>query len=318
MRRFSLILMLALIALALLATPAFAKKKKKKKGEVAPPPVGVVKVGKMDCYAPPDFAAMNNSNRRLARNDALQYLQQLVNGQILNGDFKIQNDENLILFETAFLGRPQLLDDWLATNFAMCSDVGKGKMKPSDYAAYLDGIGRELESGECYKPLDYEYHNFLDVQAGWQFRIHVCKGDRFLVETTTLENGKYTVADAGKPSKNVYMLADGNPLPGFGLYEKTDTLPEGVMAEPAGDRGPVPEEAWGALIMRVEAEDESNTKYIAVGLSHQFVATEHAFISFSINDNTYFDNKFHDVKGAIDYLGIDIYPPSDEDSAEGL
>ena len=315
MRRFLTLSLVALAALALLAGPAFSKgKKKKKKGEEdAPPPVGKILVGKMECWNPPDFAVLGHGERVMARSDALVYLQQLVNGQIMNGDFKIQDFENLEYFETAFLGRPQLLDDWLTTNLEKCRAVGEGKTPASTYLDYLSSIGRELEAGECYKPLSYEYHNFMDVQASWQFRLHVCKGDKFLAETTGTENGKYTVTDTGKYKENVYITADGFPVPDAGKYYKIKELPPEVTAEPAGDRGVVADEPFGAVIMRFEHEDGSMTKYHLLGARLEFEAPEHGFISFTVNDTQFYDNKFHDNRGGIDYLGIDIYPSEDEE-----
>lgn len=293
-RRTLLVLLFVLLALALVAPAAFAKpkKKKKKKGqeEEAPPPVGEVMIGDWKCYGPPDFANMNLTQTRMARSDALVYLQEFTTGKVMEG-FKLEG-ESLSFFETAFLGRPALLDDWLQTNFDLCEAVGKGKKKPSEYLEYLSSIGRELEAGECYKPLDYEYHNFLDVQAEWQFRIHICAGNPILVEATGEENGQYTLTDTGNMNKNTFVTADGDP-----------NMPE------AGELGPVPELPHGALIMRFQAEDGSYTKYVTVGLSVEWTAPDHGYISFTINDLTYFDNKFRDLKGAIDYLGVDIYPP---------
>jgi len=296
-RRWFLVLALMLLAVCVVATPAFAKKKKKKKKkgeEEAPPPVGETMIGDWKCYGPPDFAAMNTSQIRMARSDALVYLQDFTTGKVMEG-FKLEG-EALTYFETAFLGRPALLDDWLAENFTWCQDVGKGKKKPSEYLAYLSALGRELEAGQCYKPLDYEYHNFMDIQAGWQFRIHICEGNSILIEATGEENGQYTIADTGKMADNTFMTAEGDL-----------NVPE------AGDLGPVPELPHGALIMRFEAEDGSFTKYYKVGLTTEFVAPQHGYISFTVNDLTYFDNKFRDIKGAIDYLGVDIYPPVDQD-----
>ncbi len=317
MRRFLTVLLVALAAVALLAAPAFAKgkKKKKKKGaEEAPLPVGKLVVGKMECWNPPDFANLTDSTRAVQRSDALVYLQALVNGEIMNGDFRISNLEDLQYFETAFLGRPALLDDWLTTNLEKCKAVGEGKMPAADYLDYLSKIGRELESGECYKPLTYEYHNFMDVQASWQFRLHVCKGNKITLETTGEENGKYTVTDTGKYKENLYITADGMPVAGAGKYEKLKELPEGVTAEPAGDRGPVAEEPYGAVVMRFEHEDGSMTRFHVVGLAMEFTAPEHGFISFTVNDSQFYDNKFHDWKGGIDYLGLDIYPVETEES----
>jgi len=309
MRRSTVLTLLLLIALALIAAPAFAKKKKKKKKGAAeePPPVGKVMVGKFACYAPPDFAKMSGTDRVVARSEALEYVMGLANGTVNEG-FKFEDDEDINYLESAFYGRPALLDDWLGDNFKRCQAVGQGKAKASDYLAWFSGQGRELEEGECYKPLDYEYHNFMDIQVGWQYRIHVCKDDKALIETTGLENGKYTIQDTGKAKTNVYITADGVPV-AAGMYDKMDPLPPEAVAVPAGDKGPVPEEPHGAVVMRFEAEDGSYTKYFLVGAKLEFEAPDHGFVSFTVNDTTFFDNKYHDVRGAIDYLGLDIYPP---------
>ena len=286
-----LLLLLAGLVLCMVAPPALAKKrKKKKKGAEEPPPVGEVVIGKWTCYGPPDFAGLTDGKRRAARGEALDYLQRFVTGKVMEG-FAIEGDEDLTYFETAFLGRPSLIDTWLGENFERCKAVGKGKAKPSAYLEYLSKIGRELEKGECYRPLDYEYHNYLDIQSGWQFRIHVCSGDKVLIETTGAENGRYTLEDSGKVKKNKYITSAGDP-------EKPE----------AGEAGLVADQPHGAVLLRYEAEDGSYTKYHSVGLAMEWQAPEHGFISFAVNDTTYFNNAFHDGRSGIDFMGIDVYP----------
>lgn len=332
MRRF-LVLIALVLSSSLVAAPALAKKgkaaewaaekskkegkkKKKKKGEEeAPPAVGPVQVGKFTCYAPPNWAAMTESQRRIARSEALEHLMGLVQGKVNDG-FAIKNEQDLTYFETAFYGRPQLLDDWAEDNWKRCKAVGEGKAKPSAYLSWISAQGAELEAGECYKPLDYEYHNFMEIQAGWQLRVHVCSGDKFLVEATGEENGKYTVADTGKYKDNVYVTATGQPVLA-GKYDGMSELPADVVAVPAGDLGLVPEEPLGALVMRFESEDGSYTKYFLVGQELEFEAPDHGFVSFAVNDTVYYDNRFHDIRGAIDYLGLDIYPPKNDTTRGG-
>jgi len=306
MRRSMLLTLLVLLSLGLMAAPAFAKKKgkKKKKGEEEPPPTGELFVGNMPCYAPPDFGAMSEGKRRMERQNGFQVVNKLVTGQAVGkdgaplADYKIPDDD-YDYFERAFLGRPQLLDDWLATNYEKCSAVGNKKMKQADYFAYLRQIGRELEANECYRPLDYEWHDFLDIGQSWQRRVHTCKGDKVLIEGTNAENGQYTIADTGKMKDNTFITAEGDP-----------NTPE------AGDAGLVPELPLGALVLRFQAEDDSYTKYYKIGFALEFQAPDHGFLSFAINDTTYYDNKFRDIKGAIDYLGVDIYPEDGGDKAE--
>lgn len=300
-------MILTLTAVACAATPALAKKKK---AEPTPPPIGKLQVGDMTCYAPPDFATLTESQRKVARSEALQYLTAFI-GEGIQPDFQIADEEDRQYFETAFLGRPSLLDDWLATNFDKCKEAAKGAAQRAAYLEYLSGIGRELEANECYRPLTYEYHNFMDVQTSWQFRIHACKDDRVLIETTGEDNGKYTLENKGKPKDSVYIIASGQPVLA-GRYEGMKELPPEAAAEAAGDRGPVADALWGAVVMRFEAEDGSYTKYFTVGNRLEWKAPDHGFISFTVNDTTLYDNAFHDLKGAIDYLGLDIYPAIEE------
>ena len=297
MRRLLTLVLFALLSVALVATPAMAKKKKKKGAEEAPPEPGAVFVGNFPCYRPPDFSKItSNGERKKLRQQGFEAVNKLVTGVAQDKSdaalemFKIDNDE-YAFFETAFLGRPQLLDYWLDENFAKCQAVGTGKMKEKAYFEYLSTVGRELESNECYKPLDYEWHDFLDIASDWQRRVHVCKGDKVLIETTGEENGQYTITDTGKMADNTFMTAAGDP-----------NTPE------AGAAGLVAEYPLGALLLRFEAEDDSYTKYYLIGASLRFTSPDHGTLSFAINDTTYFDNKFRDIKGAIDYLGVDIYP----------
>lgn len=304
MRRTLTLGLFILLAVALVATPAFAKKKKKKKkgAEEAPPEPGLIYVGNFPCYRPPDFSKITStSERKKRRQEGYEVVNALVTGKAKDKSgavlemFQIENDE-YEFFETAFLGRPQLLDDWLAENFAKCEAVGNGKTKEADYFAYLNKIGRNLEADECYRPLDYEWHDFLDIGQGWQRRVHTCKGDKVLIESTGEDNGQYTIADTGKMADNTFITATGDP-----------NTPE------AGEAGLVPEYPLGALLLRFQSEDDSYTKYFMIGAKLEFEAPDHGFLSFAINDTTYFDNKFRDIKGAIDYLGVDIYPEEGAD-----
>ena len=45
-----------------------------------------------------------------------------------------------------------------------------------------------------------------------------------------------------------------------------------------------------------------------IGHRAEFKAADHGFLYFSVNDTTYYDNVFHGLGGAVDFLGIDIYP----------
>lgn len=280
----------------LFAAPAAAKKEKKP----PPPVVGEIKIGDWTCYRPSDFANLTESQRRAERTKGYDFAWKLVSGE-QRPEFKVEEQGNLDTFETAFLGRPTLLDTWLPENFERCKAVAEGKEAAASYLSWLSRIARELEANECRRPLTYEVHAFLDVQAEWQMRYHVCKGDKFRVEATGAENGQYTVSDLGKgKGKTKYITVAGDP-----------DKPE------AGDVGVVPEMPSGALIMRWEAEDGSTTRFAVAGLRLEWEAPDHGFITFTINDTTYFDNQFREEKGSKDYVSVDIYPTREAGSSAG-
>lgn len=279
------------------ASPSFAAKKKSK--EPPPPPVGEVKVGDWSCWAPTDFASLTESQRRIERQKGYDFAWKLISGDQRPG-FKVEDTQDLDYFETAFLGRPTLLDTWLPDNYKRCEAVGKGEATPESYLEWLSRIGRELEKGQCSRPFDYEVHQFLDVQTEWQARFHVCKGDKFALISTGTDMSQWQLVDAPKGQTPKFVGAAGDPA-----------------TPAAGDLGVVGEAPWGALIMRFEYEDGSTTKYIVAGLAMDWEAPDHGFISFAINDNTYFDNKFREVKGVKDYLAITLTPAKSEGTTGG-
>lgn len=288
-----LIVLVVMVSVALVAPMAFAKKRKKhrKKGEAPPPPpVGVVEIGDWQCWNPPKWDDMREGDKLMKRQEGYQHVWALITGE-QRKDFVVESDSGKDFFERAFLGRPELLYDWLGENFKRCKAVAEGKASAADYNAYLSGIGAKLEANECYAPLIYEVHDFLDIQTSWQLRFHICKDDAVMVEATSEENGKFTVNDTGKLRENKYITATGDP-----------DVPE------AGDKGYVSDMPLGALLLRFEAEDGSYTRYFPMGFNYEFKAPDHGFISFAVNDNTLYDNAFYKLGGAIDYMGISIYP----------
>ena len=131
----------------------------------------------------------------------------------------------------------------------------------------------------------------MSVQDGWQVRRHMCLDDQVLIETTV--SNKYTVGDTGDYETTVWINPDGDP-----------ERPE------AGEGYPCPHCPVGAVIYRFEFEDGSREPELNVlGTSKEFHAPANGFISFTVNDLSYFDNTFHEANGVIDYLPVSIYPP---------
>ena len=80
-----------------------------------------------------------------------------------------------------------------------------------------------------------------------------------------------------------------------------------TVADPASL--PCPAAPWGAVVYRFENEQTGEVTCDVLGTSMEFHATANGWISFTVNDVTYYDNTFHEANGVIDYLPLSIYPP---------
>lgn len=276
-----------LLVVLLPATSALAKKKKKSEEPPPPPPTGWVDVGNgISCYNPPEYSKLAEIDRRQAR----QATHEAVKG-VLRGERGMEMDfgeEFLDEFDVAFLGRPEKIEAFSRTNWENCNQVARGQMSLSDYKYFLSKAPKDAMKGECTNPLMYELHDYLGIQNDWQVRRHVCKADQVLIEST--QKSKYTVNDTGKDAKWINLAGDPD-------------VPQ------AGEGFPCPECPLGALLIRFEDEETGEVQVRAMGGSYEFKAPANGYISFAINDTTYFDNRFYEANGLKDYLSIDIYPP---------
>ena len=290
MRRGTILIVAVAFTLGLMAMPASAKRKKKS-DEPPPPEPGVwFDYRGTQCYNPPAFAdEPNEPKRRVLRQAAMEEMLRLlrgeVNEQIVVDERKIDN------WETDFLGKPTGIEPFVNDGLNKCKAYAEGELGLSTYVAWLADGGDRATEGDCHTPLTYELHQNLSVQDGWQVRRHMCNGDQVLIETTT--SNKYTVADTGDYETTVWINPDGD------------------LEQPeAGEGFPCPHCPVGAVVYRFEFEDVVRDPDIQVlGVTKEFSAPANGFISFTVNDLSYFDNTFHEANGVIDYLPLSIYPP---------
>lgn len=278
----------AFAAVLLLLPSCRASKRGATEAPAAPPPVGWIESGGgISCYHPPDFEATPHEiARRQARQQTHDQIRRMLAGEVIEGiEF---TEEELDEFDVAFLGRPEKIEAFSRTNWENCRKYAAGQMTLADYRHFLARAPKDAMKGECTNPLMYELHDYLSIQNDWQVRRHVCKDDQVLIEST--ETSRYTVSDNGENTKWINLHGDPD-----------------VPA--AGEGYPCPECPLGALLIRFENEDTGEITVQALGPSMEFKAPANGWISFAINDTTYFDNRFYEENGVRDYLSIDIYPP---------
>ena len=289
MQRWSISILICVVAMALVAPAALAKKKKKDEAPKIEPNSWFDYHG-VQCYNPPDYAVEENEpNRRMLRQHAMEALMSQMRGEI-NEQFVI-DERKIDAWETDFLGKPTGVEGFSTDNLAQCKKYAEGELGLSDYMTWFAAGGKRATAGDCRNPLAYELHQTLSVQESWQVRRHICIGDQVLIETTA--SNKYTVADTGDYETTPWITPAGDP-----------EQPE------AGEGFPCPHCPVGAVIYRFEPEDKSQPAVIEVlGASLEYKSENNGYISFTINDVTYYDNTFHESNGVIDYLPLSIYPP---------
>ena len=289
MRRWAILFAVVTVTMALLAPAATAKRKKA--DEPPPPEPGAwFDYHGVQCYNPPVFdSTQNEPKRRVMRQEAMEEMLRLlrgeVNEQIVLDEYKID------AWETDFLGKPTGIEPFVISGVGQCKAYAEGELGLAAYSSWLIAGGDRATEGDCSNPLTYELHQNMTVQDGWQVRRHMCKDDQVLIETTT--SNKYTVDDTGDFDTTPWINPDGDP-----------TRPE------AGDGYPCPHCPVGAVVYKFEFDDKTvATDIQTLGTRKEFVAPSNGSISFTVNDVTYYDNKFHEANGVIDYLPLSIYPP---------
>ncbi len=270
-------------ALALSSSDALAKKKKKSE-PVAPKEGWVQEEGwKNACYYPPQWDKLQEIDRRQARATTLDAMVKQWGGGRSDGiEFGEMAVESA---ETTLLGRPEMVERVSQENLTLCEGVAKGQASADQWSAWVKGLPSKLTAGECNVPLDYTMFDYLEIGAGWQRPLAVCKGNKIRVSGTVKD--KYRVRDdgpwinvGGDPAKQT--VGGDWPCNIEGCYE-------------------------GMLVMKFVTQSGVET-IIPVGTELIWTAPEHGEITYRINDTTFYDNTWFKSGQITDRTAIEIGP----------
>jgi len=263
------------------ALPILALGCGKKDAAPAPPPVGwhQEEGWTMQCYFPPDYGSLNESQRRLERSQILDEMISQWNGSREDG---VSFDEDDIMtLETVLLGRPEKIEAVSQGNLTECKKVATGS-SASAWNSWVRSLPAKLTDGECLTPFDFTMFDYLDIGAGWQRTLPICQGD--VIKISGTENDKYRITDKG---------------PWINVAGDTSQPPASEL--PCNLEGCHP----GTLILRFVSEAGVENIY-AVGEELIFTAPEHGEISYQINDTTMYDNTWYTKGGLTDHTAIEI------------
>lgn len=237
------------------------------------------------CYFPPDWGAMNEMDRKMARASVLDEMITQWRGEREDGvTFKEDRIEEL---ETTLLGRPTAIEGVATANLKHCMSVSTGKADPSPWKSWHSELPALLTEGECLTPFDYTMFDYLDIGTSWQRVMPICQGDRVRISGTI--NDKYRVSDDGP-----WITVAGDPNQPTGGDTDLPCNLEGCFA--------------GMLVVKFASEDGVETILPVHDGQLIFEAPEHGEISYRINDGTYYDNTWFTNGGIVDHTAIEISP----------
>lgn len=256
-----------------------------KKPKVVPPPVnawGHETGWKADCFFPADFATLPEGDRRMARQRALEEMKTQWLG---SREDDVKFEERVVDdVETTLLGRPQLIETVAAANLEQCKAYMKGGSVEA-WRGWLSVLSGQLTAGECLVPLTYTLFDYLDVGRPWQRPTTICKGDRAHITGTVSDK---------------YRIVDGGPW----INVLGDPEQKAIGAEyPCNIEGCF----VGMLVGKFQGDDGIAITF-AIGADKVFVAPSNGELSWSINDTTWYDNKYFKSANVEDRVAVTLQP----------
>ncbi len=236
---------------------------------------------KGDCYYPKDWAALGEGDRRAGRADALAAMKTQWTG---GRDDGVNFDSNVVDdVETTLLGLPVKIEAVATKNLELC----KAAMVSGDtgaWASWMGSLNGALNVGECNKPLAYTTFDYLDIGTGWQRPVSMCKGDVAHVFGTTSD--RYRVSDKGE-----WMTIEGSKEAAIGNDWPCNI--EGCTV--------------GKLVGKFTGESGVELLF-PIGAELTFQAPEPGVLMYTINDTTWYDNKWYSNGRIDDHAAVTIEP----------
>ncbi len=235
------------------------------------------------CFHPPAWETLEDTQRRIARQQALEEMKRQWRG--LHQDGVAFQAEIVDDVETTLLGRPEHIEMVSRKNLEFCKQVMGAGAPTEAWGEWMASLTPTLTAGECTNPFDYQLIQYLDINHSWQENIHFCAGERAIVTASATD--KYRISKKGP-----WINADGDPE----LRASRPDLPcnlEGCFE--------------GQLVGRFVTES-GLVSILPLGTEAQFEAPEHGYFSFTVNDDTYWDNEWRKTGAVTDHTSVTFTP----------
>lgn len=233
----------------------------------------------VSCYKPPVWDTLSTIDRKMKRSEVMDEMLGQWRGGRNDG---VGFDEDVIdKVDTVLLGRPDRIEEVSAENFTLCRAGDKGA-----WARWAKALPSKLTAGECNTNFDYTLFDHLDIQSGWQGKRAICKGNKIVIKTSSMD--RYKISDDGP-----WINVAGDPALSTSGDSDWPCNLEGCLA--------------GVMMFRFTGESGMISLYVA-GTEHVFTAPEHGHIDYRINDTKFYDNKWFESRGVIDHASVEISP----------
>lgn len=273
---------------AALAAVVFVAGCGKKNATPPPPPVGWHKEPEgwtLDCFHPPDWASLSEIERKQARSNALDEMMTQWRGEREDGvQFTATSIEEV---EITLLGRPEAIESVVIKNLEFCKNLATGRAGADPWDTWFRGLDGALTQGECLAPLLDTIFDYLDIQTGWQREFSICEGNKIRVSGTLKD--RFRVREDG-PWITVSGDSDAPTVGNADFPCQTDGCHE------------------GQLMFKFTTMDGIETVIPVENGELLFTAPAHGSISYRINDETFYDNKWYKGGGIEDHTAIEVSP----------
>lgn len=269
----------AFLAAFLFSGMAHAKKAK----APPPPPEGWhhEEGWKGDCFYPKDFNALGEGDKRAARADTLAAMQSQWTGGRDDGvsfDSNVVDDVNNTL-----LGTPVKIEAVAKDNLALCQAAMKtGDV--SEWTTWMGGLNGRLNVGECNHPLHSTRFDYLDLGTGWQGAVAMCKGNKAHIFATVQD--RYRITEKGE-----WINVEGTNDPAVGAEWPCN----------------IEKCTIGKLVGKFVGESGVEQVF-PIGANGTFEAAENGILYYSLNDTTWYDNKWYSNGRIDDHAAVTIEP----------
>ena len=237
---------------------------------------------KGQCLYPADYEKLPDGERKQARQAALEAMTLQWRGSREDG---VQFEERVVEgLEITLLGRPELVEQVSRSNLDQCKAFMKGGTMEA-WQGWLLPLASKLMAGECASPLIDTMFDYLEITRAWFRSVTVCQGDRVHVNATLKD--RYRISDSGE-----WITVEGVP----GERAIGADYPcniEGCMV--------------GMLVGKFTGDDGVETLF-PIGANHTFTASGNGQLSWSVNDTTWYDNKYFKTAAFEDRVALTIEP----------